>query len=397
MMSISTTPMTSPLYRWTALASAIAGRVMVRRLRTVFAKLHPDIAEDEEVDADFPPAVVVSIDNEWTDGCELLEPFPSSYEEWNEKKKQERKERHKSKKHHKQSKESRKSKDGRKSKDSSRGDSHGSTKRRDKQGEQHQHLDKVEEASPPPPIMEISIEPMSFPSSDFVPELLPSPSIVRHSRRSQEPPHETFSHLSFQSMEDSSNSRSAGVIKSTPHQQRTSFTGGGAMGVAIKKSMENRSALDTECLTQISGQSNHTTGHLSGGGDSHATTENIDQLCMMLEHARMEERQVMVIHKKLEKEVEKLMEREIMADNQRLNINLELQTASLEHERLERQVEILHKENDDLCLQLSIMEEREGNRGLDDVLDNMEAKIKQLKLKRRERRVSSPKEEGKKK
>jgi hypothetical protein len=74
-------------------ASAIAGRVMVRRLRTVFAKLHPDIAEDEEeeVDADSPPAVVVSIDNEWTDGCELLEPFPSSYEEWNEKKKQERK------------------------------------------------------------------------------------------------------------------------------------------------------------------------------------------------------------------------------------------------------------------------------------------------------------------
>jgi chromosome segregation ATPase len=167
------------------------------------------------------------------------------------------------------------------------------------------------------------------------------------------------------------------------------------MGVAIKKTMENRSALgDTESLTQMSGQSNHTTGHLSGGGNSHATTENIDQLRMMLEHARMEEKQVMVIHKKLEKEVEKLMEREIMANNQRLNINLELQTVSLEHERLERQVEILHKENDDLRLKLSIMEEREGDRGLDDVLDSMEAKIKQLKLKRTERRVSSPRRRG---
>ena len=111
----------------------------------------------------------------------------------------------------------------------------------------------------------------------------------------------------------------------------------------------------------------------------------------------MEERQVMVIHKKLEKEVEKLMEREIMANNQRLNINLELQTVSLEHERLERQVEILQKENDDLRLKLSIMEEREGNRGLDDVLDSMEAKIKELKLKRTQRRVSSPREGGKQK
>jgi chromosome segregation ATPase len=188
-------------------------------------------------------------------------------------------------------------------------------------------------------------------------------------------------------MEDSSNSRSAGGAKSTPqHKLRTSFTGG------------NRSALgDTESLTQMSGQSNHTTGHLSGGGNSHATADNIDQLRMMLEHARMEERQVMVIHKKLEKEVEKLMEREIMANNQRLNINLELQTVSLEHERLERQVEILQKENDDLRLKLSIMEEREGNRGLDDVLDSMEAKIKELKLKRTQRRVSSPREGGKQK
>jgi hypothetical protein len=117
----------------------------------------------------------------------------------------------------------------------------------------------------------------------------------------------------------------------------------------------------------------------------------------MLENARMEERQVLVIHKKLEKEVEKLMEREIMANNQQLNINLELQTVSLEHERLERQVEILQKENDDLRLKLSIMEERESNRGLDDVLDSMEAKIKQLKLKRTERRVSSPREGGKQK
>jgi hypothetical protein len=98
----------------------------------------------------------------------------------------------------------------------------------------------------------------------------------------------------------------------------------------------------------------------------------------------------MVKHKKLEKEIETLMAREVQANNQRLNIKLELQTVSLEHERLERQVEILHKENDELRLKLSIIDEREGDRDLDDVLDSMEAKIKELKLKRTERRLSSP-------
>lgn len=370
-------------------ASAIAGRVMVKRLRKVFDKLQPGIAEDEE-EEQAAPAVVVSIDNEWTDGCELLEPFPSSYEEWHEKKKKERKEMHKSKKHHKHSRGSRKSKD------SSRGECNNSSMRRENQREQHQQQQhkKVEEASPPP-IMEISIQPTRFPSLDSGPILttMPTPPPNRRSRRSQEVAHDACSYPSIPSMEDSSNSRSAGVTKSL-HQCRknaSSFAGSGAMGMAIKRTMDFRSAVgDTESLTQMSGHSIHTTGNSSTANQSHVTPENMEQLRIMLDHARKEEIQVMEIHKKLEREVQVAMTKEQMSNHQRVNIKLESQTASLEHERLERQLENLHKVNDELRSKLSILEERVDDRGLDDVLDSMEAKIKALKIQRTERKVSSP-------
>ena len=66
-------------------ASAIAGRVMVHRLRKNFIKMQMGIPEDDEEAA----AVVMLDENEWTDGCDLLEPFPEvEWQEENEKKKE---------------------------------------------------------------------------------------------------------------------------------------------------------------------------------------------------------------------------------------------------------------------------------------------------------------------
>ena len=54
----------------------------------------------------------------------------------------------------------------------------------------------------------------------------------------------------------------------------------------------------------------------------------------------------------------------------------------LEHEQLQKELENVHSDNDTLRSKLSCLQEREEERGLDDVLDSMEAKIKALKLKR---------------
>jgi hypothetical protein len=355
-------------------ASAIAGRDMAKRLRKNFAKMQLGIPEDEEEQAS---AVVVG---------ELIEPFPRA-EEKNEKK-NERKHRHKSKKHRKQGSKS----------DSylSREESRGSTKRRDKKSEKkhkqqkqqkQQDMENIigEKASPAPPIMEISIE--SSESGPRFPALPPG----RHSRNQ-----ENACDASVPSTGSTSNSRSASV------RQSSSFTGGGAMGMAIKRSrpqlgssfrsLDNRSSMcDNESMTQMTGHSTHTTGQSSTANQSHATTEETKQLSVSLEHARMEERQVLEIYKRLEKEVQAAMTRKEKAKHDRQNLAIEIQELSVEHEQLKRELQYLHSDNDKLRSKLRHSIEREEDRDLDDVLDSMEAKIKALKFKRTKDRRASPK------
>ncbi len=372
-------------------ASAIAGRVMATRLRKNIAKMQMGIPEDDEEQA---AAVVMLDENEWTNGCELIEPFPLTHEEWQEEneKKKERKHKHKSKKHHKH--------DGKSESSLSRDESHGkkshsSSKRRDKhsQQQQQQNMEHIigEKVSPPPPMMEIAIEATNFPSSDG----LRLPTLLSHSSIK-----ERASDASVPSTASTSNSRSAGVTASPFRKQQrqssSSYTGGGAMGMAIKRSLaplrssfqtsdSHFSLGDNESLTQMTGQSTHTTEPCS---QSQVTPDDMNQLRVLLEHSRMEERQVLEIYKRLEKEVQVATIRQERAKHHRQNLAVELQVLLLEHEQLQKELENVHSDNDKLRSKLSSLQEREEDRGLDDVLDSMEAKIKALKLKR-ERRASS--------
>ncbi len=108
---------------------------------------------------------------------------------------------------------------------------------------------------------------------------------------------------------------------------------------------------------------------------------------VLLEHARIEEMQVMEIYKQLEKKVQVATIRHERAKHHQENIDVELQVLLLEHEQLQGELENVHSDNDKLHFKLSRLQEREEDRDLDDVLDSMEAKIKALKLKR-ERHVS---------
>ena len=193
-------------------ASAIAGRVMVHRLRKNFIKMQKGIPEDDEEQA---AAVVMLDENEWTDGCDLLEPFPEV--EWQEEKekKKERKHTHKSKKHHKHGGKSESSL----SRDESHGKkSHSSSKRRDKhsQQQQHQKMEDIigEQGSPPPPMMEIAIEATKFLSSESGPRLPTLPS----GRRSRN--QESASDTSVPSAASTSNSKYAGVSASSSQEQQ---------------------------------------------------------------------------------------------------------------------------------------------------------------------------------
>ena len=139
---------------------------------------------------------------------------------------------------------------------------------------------------------------------------------------------------------------------------------------------------DNESLTQMTGHSTHTTEPCS---QSQVTPEDMYQLLVLLENARTEERQVLEIYKRLKKEFQVATIRQERAKHHRQSLTVELQVLLLEHEQLQKELENLHSDNDKLRSKLSSLQEREEDRGLDDVLDSMEAKIKALKLKRERR------------
>mmetsp|Transcript_10720 Transcript_10720/g.23743 ORF Transcript_10720/g.23743 Transcript_10720/m.23743 type:complete len:425 (-) Transcript_10720:189-1463(-) len=397
-------------------ASAIAGMGLAKRLRKDFAKMQLGIPEDEEQQA-VAAAVVVKSNprnssngespSRTNNGEELLEPFPKTFEEWQKKKEK----KHKSKKHHKKS-----------SKSGSR-----SSKSRDKQPrEQEQDVENVGTGKAPPPIMEISIQSTNFQtqSTNFQSaESAPSPSRRRSDQT--ENASDLRSAPSIASTAESSRSRSGiAAATSSSHQRRhsSSFQGQGsaAMRMAIKRSLISqqkssfrsmasfRSAESHESLTHMTGQSSrqksafrstdhqsssrsaadshesmtHMTGQ-SSVSQSHVTVEDLQHLRSNLKCAKMEENQVLEIHERLEKEVQSAMQKAEKTKSHQQTVSFELEAASLEREYLQNQLGKLHDENNKLLARLRHLEDREAAKGLDNALDSMEAKIKELKFKSR--------------
>lgn len=344
-------------------ASAIAGMGMAKRLRKDFAKMQLGIPEDEEEQAAGIGTVKKPHKSDKarskTDGDELLEPFPKTYEEWQKKK--EKKHKHKSKKHSKKSSKS------------------GSRSSNNREQREQQHMENIGEKSSLP-IMEISIQSTNFQSTDLPPS--------RSRRRSDDT--ENVSDLrsapSIASTEDTSRSRSgiaaAAAATSSSQKQKqqhsSSYTGSGAMGMAIKRSLlqSNQHSSFRSFLSVRSADSSQS--HQSHQ-ESHVTIEDLQQLQNLLECSKVEEKQVLGIYQRLEKEVQSATAKATRYKNHQQTIGLELEAASLEREHLQQQLGRIQDENNELHAKLRTFEEREADKGLDDVLDSMESKIKELK------------------
>jgi len=118
---------------------------------------------------------------------------------------------------------------------------------------------------------------------------------------------------------------------------------------------------------------------------------------MHLERSKNDERQVLEIHARLQREVLSATSKAEKAEEIRAATELELRLASLEREELQRTLREVEEENEALRVKLRDLEDREVEEGLDDVLDSMEAKIKALKLKgkrsrEKKKKISSSKD-----
>ncbi|KAL7548376.1 hypothetical protein ACHAWF_011669, partial [Thalassiosira exigua] len=366
-------------------ASALAGMGFARRLRKDFAEMQRGIPEgDDEADEASsgrkPTAPLHK--NERAGGDELLEPFPKTLEEWQEKKEKKKKHKHKSKKHDKKSSKSHKS--GK------------SGSKRDKD-ERRIMEDNATGGGKNPPIMEISIQSADLPAHEGG----TSPPRQKHSRSNLSLASDVRSAPSVASTTGSS----SGVAKSRRGSSLAESGGHEAMGAAIAKrslqqqqrssfrSTDQRSASALQSVGSNDNESmTHMTGHsyVSAGShtQSHITVEDLHQLRANLERSRLEEKQVLEIHKRLENEVRAATEKADGARSHQESISLELQMATAEREMLHNQLAQLQEENGRLKSKLRQLEEQEDEKGLDDVLDNMEAKIKALKLGKGRRRAS---------
>lgn len=128
---------------------------------------------------------------------------------------------------------------------------------------------------------------------------------------------------------------------------------------------------------------------MTGGSISHVTIEDIEKLRICLEQARNEEKQVLAIHSRLENEVLVAQDRSTKASASLQSTNIELQAENLEREYLRKSLAHVENENKKLKSKLRHLEDKEDGKGLDDVLDSMEAKIKLLKKKREKSKPSS--------
>jgi hypothetical protein len=106
---------------------------------------------------------------------------------------------------------------------------------------------------------------------------------------------------------------------------------------------------------------------------SHITVEDLQTLTTHLERSRSDERQVLEIDSRLQREVTSAVSNARKAEEVRAATGLELRMASSEREELTHKLNEVEMENEVLRVKLRNLEDRETEEGLDDVLDNMEA------------------------
>ena len=356
-------------------ASAIAGMGFAKRLRKDFAKMQlgvpiqeeEDGAENDEHDhhtSSRRSQLSSKYDRKSSPGEELIEPFPKTYEEWQRKK--EKKQRKKEKKSHKH-----KSK-----KSGSKSGSRASGRHKDKEREE---MNNIGEKSGPPPIMEISIQ-----SENYEAE--------------KEPPRITSPDRRRSSQQDSSNLSGYPSIASTADDSESQFgTRRGSMtsGMISRKQSQSSHLNNSFKSSRSSYNDSHTrssqyddenesrthmTAH-STASQSHITTDDLNQLRANLERVKIEEKQVLDIFKRLQTEVQAAEIKYEKTKQHYQSITSELELASMEREKLHKQLDKLQHGNNKLTMKLRNLEEKESDKGLDDVLDSMEAKIKALKFK----------------
>ena len=180
----------------------------------------------------------------------------------------------------------------------------------------------------------------------------------------------------------SSSRRSSSILSG--HGSSGIVTGRQSTTTSSRRSRPQHHPSDTNA-SQIS--CNSYTSH-----QSHVTIEKINQIKQDLERARLDEKQVLQIHYQLETEVSTLEMKSQNFQQQREQIQQELESASSERYQLQRTLAQLQAENDKLRAKVRKAEDNEDRKRLDDVLDSMESKMRALKMqskRSRERRRSS--------
>lgn len=327
-------------------ASTIGKNIAFKRLQ----KLTELGTIEDAAENDIDPIVAAAAGS----GELIIEPLPKTYEEWKERNEKKKKHKHKSSKK-----------------------SHKKSRKKDKEREDNNDTSSANKV-PPIPIKEIAIMSSSGNprggSSDcnnISAPLSPAKSNMSLSRKSRATTASGYS--------QSHNSITSSTDSSTGHSRRSSsiLSGPGNSGIGTSK---KKSA----ALMSPSRRSHHElSASLKSSGSSHQshiTIEKINQIKLDLERARLDEKQVLEIHHQLEMEVNALEMKSHAFQQQRLQIQHELEIASSERYRLQCTLSQLQAENDKLRAKVRKAEDKEDRKRLDDVLDSMESKMRALKM-----------------
>lgn len=350
-------------------ASTIGKNIAFKRLQ----KLTELGTIDDAAENDIDPIVAAAAAAAGT-GELIIEPLPKTFEEWKERN-DEKKKKHK----HKSSKKS-----------------HKKSRKKDKEREDNNDTSSANKV-PPIPIKEIAImssssNPRGGGGSDcnnISAPLSPGKSNMSLSRKSRAT---TASGYNSGVYSHSHNSITSSTDSSTGHSRRSSsiLSGPGNSGIGTgKKQSSSIKSPSRRSHPELSASGNlsYSSSHLS-----HITIEKINQIKLDLERARLDEKQVLEIHHQLETEVNTLEMKSLHFQQQRQQIQHELEIASSERYRLQCTLSQLQVENDKLRAKVRKAEDKEDRKRLDDVLDSMESKMRALKMqskRSKEKRRSS--------
>ena len=111
------------------------------------------------------------------------------------------------------------------------------------------------------------------------------------------------------------------------------------------------------------------------------TEEDIQNLQKELESAKIEEIKVLELRAKLESEVLNLIEQLETIGDHKVQLAAELKLASAERERLQFLLNQMHVDNMKMQDELLMIEEREDEKRLDDVVNGLQTKMRAMRLK----------------